>query len=176
MDSDRSCRRKIPMGAYASVCCSGYGLCCAAIYARVLMMYSSPWSLQCIMWPEQPELLRLLSRNCTIRPLRQRSMQGCTQLCAREWTWTSLTFCVIVLRCTAPCFTCPFLRHLRNRYNKVQLVPRQSQGIYSCENPQTLQHDLKDTMGFDGFVVSDCTQVECTIAARAPATHHAPTP
>ena len=167
---------KDPNGyVYFKLFSSGYGLpCCAAIFARVLMLFSSPWSLQCIMRPEQTELLYSRHRNFTIRPLKQRSTQGFTQLCARECTM-DLYLSKTVLRCTAACFTCLLLRHLRNRYNKVQLVPRQSHGIYSCENPQTLQHDLKDTMGFDGFVVSDCTQAEYASGAGAPATHHTPT-
>jgi beta-glucosidase len=46
-------------------------------------------------------------------------------------------------------------RFTLSRYNKIQLTPGQSEGIYSCGNSQTLQHDLKDAMGFDGFTVSD---------------------
>jgi beta-glucosidase len=33
-------------------------------------------------------------------------------------------------------------------YNKIN-------DLWSCENPTTLQHDLKDTLGFQGFVMSD---------------------
>merc|ERR1712176_1503242 len=33
-------------------------------------------------------------------------------------------------------------------YNKIN-------GRYSCENPDTLKHDLKETMGFKGYVMSD---------------------
>ena len=40
--------------------------------------------------------------------------------------------------------------------NKVRLEGEQSQGLYSCENPLTLQRDLKQRMNFSGFVCSDC--------------------
>lgn len=55
--------------------------------------------------------------------------------------------------------------HIR-RYNKIQLTPGQSEGIYSCENPQTLQRDLKETMGFDGFVVSVSHQTDRYVCLR----------
>jgi len=42
-------------------------------------------------------------------------------------------------------------------YNKVN-------GTYACENDAILRHDLKDTMGFQGFVVSDWLATHSTIA------------
>jgi beta-glucosidase len=39
-------------------------------------------------------------------------------------------------------------------YNKIQLGGA-AEGTFSCENPGSLQRDLKDRMGFGGFVVSD---------------------
>lgn len=38
-------------------------------------------------------------------------------------------------------------------YNKIQLSG-QSEGIFSCDNPLSLQH-LKQGMNFTGFVISD---------------------
>ena len=41
-------------------------------------------------------------------------------------------------------------------YNKVALSDDgQAQGLFSCENPLSLQRDLKERMNFSGFVVSD---------------------
>jgi beta-glucosidase len=41
-------------------------------------------------------------------------------------------------------------------YNKVQLASEQSHGgLFSCENPLSLQRDLKERMNFSGFVLSD---------------------
>jgi beta-glucosidase len=39
-------------------------------------------------------------------------------------------------------------------YNRVQLSGQQSEGIFSCDNPLSLQH-LKQGMNFTGFVISD---------------------
>ncbi len=40
-------------------------------------------------------------------------------------------------------------------YNKIQLAGEQSRGLFSCENPLSLQRDLKERMNFSGFVLSD---------------------
>lgn len=41
-------------------------------------------------------------------------------------------------------------------YNKVQITPGQTEGLYSCENPESLRA-LKDPdkMNFTGFIISD---------------------
>lgn len=49
--------------------------------------------------------------------------------------------------------------------NKIKLG-NQPEGLYACENPDTLQRDLKDRMGFIGFVVSDVSSfLSCLFAA-----------
>jgi beta-glucosidase-like glycosyl hydrolase len=40
-------------------------------------------------------------------------------------------------------------------YNQIQLVGEQSEGKWSCENPLTLERDLKQRLGFKGWVMSD---------------------
>lgn len=93
-------------------------------------------------------------RSFTIHLLRARSMQGFTPLCARELGTMSSCNQLTSVLCTST--RSPLLIRLSlTRYNYIQLTPGQSEGTYSCENSQTLQHDLKDAMGFDGFVVSD---------------------
>ena len=80
-------------------------------------------------------------------------MRGFTRLCARELAQ------LVSASNLRQNFALQLVFHSSTgslaRYNKIQLTPGQSEGTYSCGNSQTLQHDLKDVMGFDGFVVSD---------------------
>ena len=45
------------------------------------------------------------------------------------------------------------------------LSPPRAQGAWSCENPETLAHDLKSALQFEGFVMSDWGATHSTAAA-----------
>ena len=52
-------------------------------------------------------------------------------------------------------------------YNRVKLGD-QPEALYGCENDRTLKQDLKGTMGFGGFVLSDWGATKSTGAVPAP--------
>ena len=51
-------------------------------------------------------------------------------------------------------------------YNRVRLGD-QPEALYGCENDRTLKQDLKGTMGFGGFVLSDWGATKSTGAVAA---------
>ena len=50
-------------------------------------------------------------------------------------------------------------------YNRVTIVPPFAAATYACEDPFTLTHELKERLGFGGFVVSDWGATHSTVAS-----------
>ena len=54
------------------------------------------------------------------------------------------------------------------RYNKVRVMDRQTEPVFSCQNELTLKGYLKERLNFSGFVITDCERVMLLDVPRCP--------
>jgi beta-glucosidase-like glycosyl hydrolase len=64
-------------------------------------------------------------------------------------------------------YVAPFLRSVMAGVTSVMCSYNLVNGTYACENDHTINHILKNELGFQGFVMSDWTAQHSTISAMA---------
>ena len=64
-------------------------------------------------------------------------------------------------------YVAPFLRSVMAGVTSVMCSYNLINGTYACENDHTINHILKNELGFQGFVMSDWTAQHSTISAMA---------
>jgi beta-glucosidase-like glycosyl hydrolase len=64
-------------------------------------------------------------------------------------------------------YVAPFLRSVMAGLTSVMCSYNLINGTYACENDHTINHILKNELGFQGFVMSDRTAQHSTISAMA---------